>query len=203
MTFIKDLGFSHTTKKHVYHKAECGFCGKRYLIRKIRLLTNTSCGCMNKVTHGEDIGGKPTTELKTYRNIKRRCYDKNCDDYKNYGFRGITLCPRWLESYENFLNDMGRKPTPKHTIERLNVDGPYSPENCVWLEKKLQNKNTRRSHCVEINGEKMIVSDAIKKYGVPKTVFYRKLKEGIPAEQIILSYTRERFHGRSQKTRKA
>ena len=75
--------------------------------------------------------------------MKVRCYKKASPNYKDYGGRGITICDRWLESFENFALDMGLKPTSKHTIERENNDGNYEPSNCKWATRVEQGQNKR------------------------------------------------------------
>lgn len=85
--------------------------------------------------------------------MKSRCSNPKSTGYKYYGGRGITVCERWIASFNNFLSDMGRKPTPDHSIERRNVNDGYSPENCFWLLRKYQNRNKRSNHMIEINGK--------------------------------------------------
>jgi hypothetical protein len=73
--------------------------------------------------------------------MKLRCYNKNFKEYKHYGGRGITICKRWLESFENFFEDMGPKPFQKSSIERINNNGNYEPGNCKWSYPEEQNRN--------------------------------------------------------------
>jgi hypothetical protein len=77
--------------------------------------------------------------------MKERCYNPNNNRFKHYGGRGIRVCDRWLNSYPVFLADMGRRPSPQHSIDRVNNDGLYTPENCRWATVVEQRKNQRRA----------------------------------------------------------
>lgn len=84
------------------------------------------------VTHGGTIGGVESPEYSAWKRAKARCSNPNDARYSSYGGRGITMCLRWQSSFAAFLEDMGRKPTPKHSLERKENDGNYDPENCKW-----------------------------------------------------------------------
>lgn len=77
--------------------------------------------------------------------MKKRCTSAACKDFKLYGARGITVCPRWAASFEDFLQDMGLKPSPKHSIDRIDVDGNYEPGNCRWATPAQQANNKRNN----------------------------------------------------------
>ena len=96
---------------------------------------------MGKKTHGR----RDTPEYNAWRAMKDRCYNRRCKSYPNYGGRGITVCPQWENSFENFFADMGLKPTSSHSIDRKDNNGNYEPDNCRWATITEQNQNTRRT----------------------------------------------------------
>ena len=115
-----------------------------------------------KVVHGHAIGGRLSPEYVTWRNIRARCADKS---NPFYGGRGIYVCDRWESSFANFLSDMGCRPSPLYSIERINNDEGYTPWNCVWADEKTQQNNRRqrrkRTHCKrhhELTPDNLIVN---------------------------------------------
>jgi hypothetical protein len=128
---------------------ECD-CGNKKLIHLTNLKSGDtkSCGCLNieiskqrNRTHGDSN----SPEYQTWKRMKRRCDNPKGNRWEHYGGRGIKVCDRWINSYQNFLEDMGRKPSPEYSIDRINVNGNYEPSNCRWSTPKEQSNNTRRN----------------------------------------------------------
>jgi hypothetical protein len=116
-----------------------------------------SCGCLKIevtltrcTTHGEARHGKLTPEYRAWAALINRCENPQNPRFKDYGGRGITVCERWRSSYETFLADMGRRPSPRHSLDRIDNNGHYEPANCRWATASEQRRNQRR----------MITSDA-------------------------------------------
>ena len=123
-------------------------CGNIKLVSKYPLLNGTSqsCGCLrNEVA---TVHGKNRTYLqRAYQAMKQRCLNFNNISYKDYGGRGITICERWLDKengFVNFLKDMGERPSKDHSLDRIDNDGNYTPENCQWSTYEEQNRNNRQ-----------------------------------------------------------
>ena len=102
-----------------------------------------------------------SSEYTSWAGMRGRCNNPKVKCYPYYGGRGITVCDRW-SSFENFLEDMGSKPTPHHTLDRINSDGIYEPSNCRWATRYEQRINQRPNRCVTYRGAQMTLMDAIR-----------------------------------------
>lgn len=132
-------------------------CGVLKVIRASSLGKSTrSCGCFHREMVGNmnathRLSGTATHQI--WVQMKRRCYNPKDKGYKHYGARGITVCERWRKSFENFLADMGERPSNQHSIDRYpDNDGNYEPTNCRWATPKQQANNTRRNRKISHNG---------------------------------------------------
>lgn len=116
--------------------------------------------------------------------IKQRCENPKSQQYPNYGGRGITICARWRNSFENFLADMGEKPNGLQ-IDRIDCNGGYEPGNCRWVTANEQQRNKRNNHIVEWNGERLPVTAWAERLGVAPFVIYHRLRRGWPIVEAM------------------
>ena len=155
-------------------------CGVRKTVdpRDLRRGHATSCGCAQKERVGEICrarsthGMTKTVEHDTWQKMLGRCRNRNNPKFKDYGGRGITVCDRWLQ-FEAFLSDMGLRPTGA-TLDRIDVNGNYEPDNCRWATKIEQARNKRKHRFVELGGRHMPLSEACEIAGINyRSALYR------------------------------
>ena len=139
----------------------------------------------NAPRHLESHGPGITAEYRIWSNIKQRCGNPKTPAYANYGARGITICDEWRDSYEAFLGDMGRRPTPRHTIDRIDNDGNYEPGNVRWSEREEQNRNRRNNVMIDAFGETMCLSAWSQRSGVDRKTLAYRIRTGVPPEAAM------------------
>jgi hypothetical protein len=133
----------------------------------------------------------------TWGNMKARCLNPNAPKYHRYGGRGITICDRWLNDFWSFAADMGEKPTPEHTMDRIDNDGHYTPDNCRWATRKEQQRNTRSVLWVEIDGVKYRAQDLGEKAGILSRTIKDRVNRGLGLDEVL---TPGKIHHRSDGT---
>lgn len=177
--------------KNKYCLCRCS-CGKEKSVARGSLTSgrSTNCGCLRNLaagsasrTHGES--SRRTPEYRAYAAMIQRCTNVRNPAYKDYGGRGISVCSRWLNSYEAFLEDMGRKPNQEYSLDRIDNARGYSPENCRWATRKEQNRNTRQNTCVAFNGETLPLSAWAERMGIPYGSLRSRLRYGWPIDKAL------------------
>ena len=165
-------------------------CGNEVEVVSCHLITrNTrSCGCLNReltskrrITHG----GSNTSEYNSWSSMLNRCTNSNSPNYHYYGGRGITVCDRWLYSFENFYADIGPKPTPDHSIDRSDNYGNYEPGNCRWATPEEQANNARTTTSYNYKGMDYNLSKLSREFGVSRTTLHRRLTAGWSVKDAI------------------
>lgn len=151
-----------------------------------------SCGCYQReailravTKHGAASDGNRTPEYVAWSHMKDRCLNKKSRGYAAYGGRGITICKQWELSFETFLLDMGKRPSRKHSIDRTDNDGPYSPSNCRWATQKQQQRNKRITVKYRFNGDNLTAGEYAEKYCLNESKLRDRLNRGWPIERAL------------------
>lgn len=166
-------------------------CGKVTKVRQDALKSGAtrSCGHLQKdyAISGDarrihSLTGSP--EWVSYHHMIARCYKRTDKSYPDYGGRGITVCDRWLQSFVNFVEDMGPRPDVGYSLGRKDNDAEYSLYNCEWQTRQEQNRNTRRNRYVSVHGEQVSLAEAAERLGVN----YGTLKSRVRRSGYSLSF---------------
>lgn len=123
-------------------------------------------------------------EYKTWAMMLVRCRNKNNHAYPRYGGRGIKVCKRW-ESFENFYADVGAKPSPKHSLDRIDNNGNYEPSNCRWATMLEQGRNKRNNAMLTLNGVTKCISEWADITGIKRRTIHARISYGWPVEKVL------------------
>lgn len=187
LTVIKE-GNIHITKgnhKHrtIFCKCDCGV-EKDFQFSAVKSGLIKSCGCysakmvserMKKKmkTHGRTL----TSEYYSWMSMKKRCLNDTHKSYKSYGGRGISICSRWENSFENFFEDMGVRPGKNYSLDRINNNLGYCKENCRWATKKEQSRNIRTNVLITYKGQTKCISEWAESLGVSRSKISYRIME--------------------------
>lgn len=148
----------------------------------------------NRYKHGEGSHTGNRAEYRVWAGMKARCGNPRSAFYSRYGGRGIRVCERWL-NYTAFLSDMGRRPSPQHSLDRIDNDGPYSPENCRWATSLEQASNRSGSLMFQYEGERLCLAEICRRFGAPYLMVYMRIKKlGWPLGRALSQKSRLRHH---------
>jgi hypothetical protein len=180
-------------------KPTCAFwecrcsCGNTAIVRAVDLIYGhtKSCGCLRaqkirsvgrlRKTHG----ATGTVEHRIWSSMKQRCENPSIPGYENYGGRGIKVCARWRYSLENFIADMGKRPSARHSIDRIDTNGNYEPGNCRWATTKQQARNRRSNRVLEYEGKRATLTDFALEYGISKITLRDRLNRGWSIDRAL------------------
>jgi hypothetical protein len=158
----------------------------------LRANKTRSCGChkseataARNTTHGM----RHSPEWNVWNRMVQRCTNPRNPDFPDYGGRGITVDPAWV-TFEGFFASMGQRPSKDHTLEREKVNGPYSPDNCVWLVRSRQAANTRRTRLLTIDGREQNLSDWSRETGVSVPTILARIKLGWDVKRAVTEQAR-------------
>jgi len=168
----------------------CGCsCGGETVVSRSNLISGhcRSCGCFAAEESSRRVrrhGARGTTEYKSWSGMRDRCLNPADPAYSGYGGRGITIDPRW-DTFESFFADMGPRPAAGYSIDRLDNDGPYSPENCRWATRTEQGRNKRNNFRVEFREERLTVAEIAERTGARSKILYGRLRRGWSVERAV------------------
>lgn len=155
--------------------------------------TTHSCGCLareNTAKRNFIHGMMRTPEHNAYRAMLGRCYNPCDQKFYCYGARGIRVCERWRESFLNFFADLGKKPSPKHSLGRVNNDGNYEPSNCRWETAEQQANNKQQLRRITFSGKTQTLNQWAREVGLKRELLAYRLNRGWPVERALYQQRR-------------
>lgn len=142
--------------------------------------------------HGYKTAGRYSAEYSVWMNMRARCNNPKNSRFATYGARGIKVCERWENDFLNFLTDMGRRPSPEHSIERKNNDKNYEPGNCVWATRKEQARNRRTSRFIVVDDASLTMAEWSEITGINRQTIHARLKAGWDEKRALNTPVRAR-----------
>lgn len=179
LTVLEWKGVKNKTK----HMWECRCdCGNLTTVREDMLKSGHTKTCGG---HTAASGMYRSSEYAIWQSAKQRCENPNVDGYKYYGGRGIKMCERWRESFLNFYEDMGPRPSEHHSIERKNRDGDYEPDNCIWADRIAQANNKSTNVNLTYQGKTQTVAQWARELNMRYQTIQDRLAKNLPIEEVL------------------
>lgn len=153
-------------------------CGTLTKVASSKLVSGEtrSCGCIRAEIHTTHAMSS-TLEYRIWSQMKERCYNPNNSRWPTHGRRGIKVCDRWRNSFENFIADMGARQSQGLSIERLDNDGDYTPQNCIWATSQQQAENRGTTRLIEIDGKRQSLKAWCREVGVPYLRTWKRIAQ--------------------------
>lgn len=165
----------------------CPRCGREFRVKAHRVVTTKSCSLACKRARLEEERDSP--EMVALKQIRRamisRCYNQKNTYYRHYGGRGITVCPKWIASTDAFIRDVGLRPSPKHTLDRVDNDRGYEPGNVRWATRKTQQNNRRANFTVKHGDKVVTLTQLAESSGLNVYTLRNRLLHGEPPESAV------------------
>ena len=168
-------------------------CGREIEITEKSLINGAGkcVGCSHSgencsgYKHGKAVRRSETPEYRCWKSIRTRCYNQNFKQYPDYGGRGIKVCDRWNDSFENFLADMGERPSPQHSIDREDNNGDYSPDNCRWATSDEQRANRSCNTIIKVGNREQALFLWLRELKLSKATFMWRKRHGWSDEEAL------------------
>jgi len=184
------LRFSHQYDKYLYWECRCK-CRKTRIIKENDLksgcITFCRCKTAKNLQSRYDMHGKSSwPECKVWRGMKSRCNDKDNPNFVYYGGRGISVCKSWQKSFENFITDMGRRPSSDYSIDRIDNDKNYEKGNCKWSTHSQQAGNRRKKRILTFDGKSLTLAQLARIAGIKYNKLLQRLNENWPSKPAAI-----------------
>jgi hypothetical protein len=183
------VGFAGVVKKRRSWECVCD-CGGIIVTAASRLKNGycKSCGCLKSEADSIRFAKhrkRFSREYNTWTHMKQRCFNPKNAAYKDYGERGITVCKRWIDSFEDFLSDVGEAPGKEYMIDRIDNNGNYEPGNVRWALSSTQNSNKRNNIIITYKGESKTLAQWCLQFGIDRNTVKYRLKSNWPTECLF------------------
>jgi len=193
ITGVRVAGKSSSGDLKWLFECDCGnqFEANGYSARSGKVTTCPACAAERSRIASVKHGMSETDEFSVWTDIQTRCYNQNTKAFPDYGGRGIRVCDRWLSSFENFISDMGFRPSSDHSIERNDVNGSYEPSNCRWATLEEQARNKRNTRFIDINGTTKRLQEWAEQTGLSASAIHLRIKAGVVGSALLAPSQRE------------